>query len=114
VLAPTEGLGSAALVGVVLQMVSEPTLAVARTGQCADIWRMARVSLGWGTRHGISIGTGRVSWIDEDVGFHPQIKPFTQSEDESVSRVLCVCVFAPTEGLGGAALVGGLLQSSLL
>jgi hypothetical protein len=37
VLAPTEGLGGATLVGGVLQMVSEPTLAVARTGQCADV-----------------------------------------------------------------------------
>jgi hypothetical protein len=41
VLAPTKGLGGAALVGRVLQMVSGPTLAVARTGQCADIGRMA-------------------------------------------------------------------------
>ena len=57
--APTEGLGGAALVGGVLQMVSEPTLAVARTGQCADVWRMARVGLGWDTRHGIRVGTGR-------------------------------------------------------
>jgi hypothetical protein len=40
VLAPTEGLGGAALVGGVLQMVSEPTLAVVRTDQCADIGRM--------------------------------------------------------------------------
>jgi hypothetical protein len=42
VLAPTEGLGVAAFVGRVLQMVSEPTLVVARTGQCADIgaWRV--------------------------------------------------------------------------
>jgi hypothetical protein len=99
VLAPTEGLSGAALVGGVLQMVSEPTLAIARTGQCADIGRMAhmgrqwtygralkekvpghllgsvcghmhaRVGLGWGTRHGVWFGTGRVSWIDEDVGF---------------------------------------------
>jgi hypothetical protein len=56
-------------VGGVLQMVSEPTLAVARTGQCADIGRMARVGLGWGTWHGVWVGTGRVSWTDEDVGF---------------------------------------------
>jgi hypothetical protein len=40
VLAPTEGLGGAALVGGVLQMVLEPTLAVAHTGQCADIGHM--------------------------------------------------------------------------
>jgi hypothetical protein len=40
--APTEGLGGAVLVGGVLQMVLEPTLAVARTGQCADIGRMTR------------------------------------------------------------------------
>jgi hypothetical protein len=59
VLAPTEGLGGATLVGGVLQMVSEPTLAVARMGQCADIGRMARVSLRWDTRHGIWFGTGR-------------------------------------------------------
>jgi hypothetical protein len=49
VLAPTEGLGDAALVGGVLQMVSETTLTVARTGQCADIGRMARVGLRWDT-----------------------------------------------------------------
>jgi hypothetical protein len=35
---------------------------------------------------------------------------FTRSEDESVSRVLCVRVLAPTEGLGGAALVVRVLQ----
>jgi hypothetical protein len=58
VLTPTEGLGGAALVGGVLQMVSEPTLVVARTGQCADIGRMARVDLRWDTRHGIWVGTG--------------------------------------------------------
>jgi hypothetical protein len=29
----------------------------------------ARVGLGWGTRHGVWVGTGRVSWTDEDVGF---------------------------------------------
>jgi hypothetical protein len=40
-------------------MVSEPTLTVARTGQCADIERMARVGLRWDTRHGIWVGTGR-------------------------------------------------------
>jgi hypothetical protein len=108
-LAPTEGLGGAALVGRVLQMVSEPTLAIARMGQCVDIGRMsrvglgwdiawqmgrhwtygralrgkvpvhllgsvcghmhARVGLGWGARHGVWVGTGRVSWTDEDVGF---------------------------------------------
>jgi hypothetical protein len=28
-----------------------------------------RVGLGWGTRHGIWVGTTRVSWTDEDVGF---------------------------------------------
>jgi hypothetical protein len=59
VLAPTEELGGSALVGRVLQMVSEPTIAVARTGQCADIGRMARVGLGWDTRHAIWVGTGR-------------------------------------------------------
>jgi hypothetical protein len=59
VLAPTEGLGGAALVGRVLQMVSEPTLAVARTGQCADIGLMARVGLRWDTWHGIWVDTGR-------------------------------------------------------
>jgi hypothetical protein len=58
VLAPTEGLGGAALLGVVLQMVSEPTLAVALTGQCADIGCIARVGLGWDTHHGIWVGTG--------------------------------------------------------
>jgi hypothetical protein len=56
-LAPTEGLGGAALVGRVLQMVSEPTLAATRTGP--HIWRMARVGLGWDTRHGIWVDTGR-------------------------------------------------------
>jgi hypothetical protein len=58
-LAPMEGLSGATLVGGVLQMVSKPTLAVARTGQCADIGRMARVGLGWDTRHGIWVGTRR-------------------------------------------------------
>jgi hypothetical protein len=29
----------------------------------------ARVGLGWGTRHGVWVDTGRVSWTDEDVGF---------------------------------------------
>jgi hypothetical protein len=48
-------LGGAALVGRVLQMVSEPTLAVARTGQCADIVRMTRVGLD-GT-HGMAYGS---------------------------------------------------------
>jgi hypothetical protein len=43
--ASTEGLGSASLVGGVLQMVSEPTLVVARMGQCAGIGRMAREGL---------------------------------------------------------------------
>jgi hypothetical protein len=28
-----------------------------------------RVGLGWCTRHGVWVGTGRVSWTDEDVGF---------------------------------------------
>jgi hypothetical protein len=28
-----------------------------------------RVGQGWGTRHGVWVGTGRVSWTDEDVGF---------------------------------------------
>jgi hypothetical protein len=59
VLAPTEKLGGAALVGGVLQMVSEATLAVARTGQCADIGCKARVRLRMDTRHGIWVGTGR-------------------------------------------------------
>jgi hypothetical protein len=59
VLTPTEGLGGAALVGSVLQMVSKPTLAIARTDQCVDIGRMAHVGLGWDTQHGIWVGTGR-------------------------------------------------------
>jgi hypothetical protein len=59
VLTPTEGLGGAALVGGVLQMVSEPTLVVARTGQCAGIGRMACVGLRWDTQHGIWVSTGR-------------------------------------------------------
>jgi hypothetical protein len=29
----------------------------------------ACVCLGWGTRHDVWVGTGRVSWTDEDVGF---------------------------------------------
>jgi hypothetical protein len=29
----------------------------------------ARVGMGWGTQHGVWVGTGRVSWTDEDVGF---------------------------------------------
>jgi hypothetical protein len=45
------------LVGGVLQMVSEPTLTVAHTGQCADIGSMARVGLRWDTRHVIWVGT---------------------------------------------------------
>jgi hypothetical protein len=61
VLALMEGLGGAALVGGVLQMVLEPTLAVARTGQCADIGRMARVGLRWDTRHGIWVSTRRTA-----------------------------------------------------
>jgi hypothetical protein len=56
-LAPTEGLCGAALVGGVLQMVLEPTLVIARTGQCADIGCMARMGLRWDTRHGIWVGT---------------------------------------------------------
>ena len=82
---PSEGLGDAALEDGVLQMVSEPTLAVARTGQCAGKWRMTHV--GPDGTHGMSYGagTGRtgvrqegavldicpvwVSWTDEDVGF---------------------------------------------
>ena len=81
----SEGLDGAALEDGVLQVVSKPTLAIARTGQCAGIWRMARVGLD-GT-HGMAYGagTGRtgvrqegavldicpvwVSWTDEDVGF---------------------------------------------
>jgi hypothetical protein len=47
VLAPTEGLGGATLVDGVLPMVLEPTLAVAHTGQCANIGCMARVGLRW-------------------------------------------------------------------
>ena len=66
-------------------MVSEPTLAVARMGQCAGIWCRAHVCP-VGT-HGMAYGagTGRaavrqggtflnicpvwVSWTDEDTGF---------------------------------------------
>jgi hypothetical protein len=29
----------------------------------------ARVGLGWGTQHGVWVGTGGVSWTDEDIGF---------------------------------------------
>jgi hypothetical protein len=43
-------------------------------------------------------------------GWSQLISP-TRSEDESVSRVLCVHVLAPTEGLGGATLVGMVLHS---
>ena len=64
-------------------MVSEPTLAVARMGQCAGAWRVCA----WVGTHGMAYGagTGRtgvrqegavldicpvwVSWTDEDVGF---------------------------------------------
>jgi hypothetical protein len=53
-----EGLGGAALVGRVLQIVSKLTLEVARTCQCADIGRMARVGLEWDTRLDIWVGTG--------------------------------------------------------
>jgi hypothetical protein len=59
VLTPTEGLGSAALVDGVLQVVSEPTLAVARTGQCVGIGNMTRVGLRWDTWYRIWVGTGR-------------------------------------------------------
>jgi hypothetical protein len=55
-----EGLGGAALVGRELQVVSEPTFAVALTGQCAGIGRMARVGLSSDTGHGIWVGTGRM------------------------------------------------------
>jgi hypothetical protein len=54
VLAPTEGLDGAALVGRVLQMVSEPTLAVARTGQCADIYMGVWA---WDGAHGMAYGS---------------------------------------------------------
>jgi len=37
---PSEGLDGAALEDGVLQVVSEPTLSIARTGQCADIWHV--------------------------------------------------------------------------
>jgi hypothetical protein len=57
--ASMEGLGDTALVGGVLQMVSEPTLVVARTGPCVGIGHVARVGLRWDTRHGIWVGTGR-------------------------------------------------------
>ena len=50
---PSEVLGCAALEAGVSQMVSEPTLAVARMGQCAGIWRMARVG------PDVTYGTGR-------------------------------------------------------
>ena len=53
---PSEGLGSAALEDGVLQMVSEPTLAVARMGQCAGIWHIARV--GPDGTHGMAYGAG--------------------------------------------------------
>jgi fumarylacetoacetate (FAA) hydrolase family protein len=52
-------MGGAALVGRVLEMVSEPTHVVARTGQCVDIGRIASVGLRWDTRYGIWVGTGR-------------------------------------------------------
>jgi hypothetical protein len=35
-----------------------------------------------------------------------------ESEDESVSRVLCVRMPAPMEKMGGASLVGGVLQTN--
>jgi hypothetical protein len=53
VLTPTEGLGG------VLQMVSEPTRAVAHTGRCVGIGRMTCVGLRWDTRHGTWVGTRR-------------------------------------------------------
>ena len=81
----SEGLGCAALEVGVLQMISEPIFAVARTGQCAayDAWhvcaRLGTHDMAYG------VGTGRagvrqggtfldifpvwVSWTDEDVGF---------------------------------------------
>jgi hypothetical protein len=46
--------------------------------------------------------------------YHPRVSPFTRRKDESVSRVLCVRVLIPTKGLGGAALVGGVLQVKTL
>jgi len=49
-------LGCAALEAGVSQMVSEPTLAVTRTVQCAGIWRMARV--GPDGTHGMTYGAG--------------------------------------------------------
>jgi hypothetical protein len=81
-----------------LQMVSKPTLAVARTGRCAGIWHMEYVGLRWDTWHGVwadtrrtilvngrtyacacgpgmgrtawhMVGTGWVSWIDDGVRF---------------------------------------------
>ena len=53
---PSEGLDSAALEDGVLQVVSEPALAVVRTGQCAGIWCMARV--GPDGTHGMAYGAG--------------------------------------------------------
>ena len=53
---PSEGLGGAALEDTVLQVVSEPTLAVARTGQYAGIWHMSRV--GPDGTHDMAYGTG--------------------------------------------------------
>ena len=44
----SEELDGAALEDGVLQLVSKPTLAIARTGQCAGIWRMARGACGPG------------------------------------------------------------------
>jgi hypothetical protein len=47
---PSEGMGGATFVDRVLQMVSEPTLMVVRTGQCGGIGCIARVGLRWDTR----------------------------------------------------------------
>jgi hypothetical protein len=53
VCSPLERAGWCDFGGQVLQMVSEPTLVVVCTGQCADIGHMACVGLRWDTRHGI-------------------------------------------------------------
>jgi hypothetical protein len=73
-------------------MVSEPTLVVAHTGQCADIGRMARVSLRWNTRHGVWVGTGRVSWTDEDVlsGVNVTPDPIWMAHEWLMSARACV------------------------
>jgi hypothetical protein len=59
--APTEGLGGAALVGGVLQMVSEPTLTVAHTGQSAGKGGAWRVWISDGT-HGMVYGSALDVW----------------------------------------------------